>query len=177
MSYYNFAELGDLERTLFTQKHNPCVFISHKKEDEVAAIAIGNYLINTVGINIYLDTQDCTLKEAVSSENDQRIVKSIQKGLTCSSHLLCLVSDKTKLSWWVPYEIGFADKQGIDIAALKLKDVDDIPSYLKIKKALFNTKDFLQYISELGPYGAIMAKENYIRFSACDNSVLAEYTD
>lgn len=49
MSYYNFAELGDLERTLFTQKHNPCVFISHKKEDEVAAIAIGNYLINTVG--------------------------------------------------------------------------------------------------------------------------------
>ena len=26
MSYYNFAELGDLERTLFTQKHNPCVF-------------------------------------------------------------------------------------------------------------------------------------------------------
>lgn len=47
MSYYNFAELGDLERTLFTQKHYPCVFISHKKEDEVAAIAIGNYLINT----------------------------------------------------------------------------------------------------------------------------------
>lgn len=40
MSYYNFAELGDLERTLFTQKHYPCVFISHKKEDEVAAIAI-----------------------------------------------------------------------------------------------------------------------------------------
>lgn len=56
-------------------------------------------------------------------------------------------------------------------------NVDNIPSYLKIKKALFNTKDFLQYISELGPYGAIMAKENYIRFSACDNSVLAEYID
>ena len=31
MSYYNLAELGDLERTLFTQKHNPCIFISHKK--------------------------------------------------------------------------------------------------------------------------------------------------
>ena len=42
MSYYNFAELGDLERTLFTQKHYPCVFISHKKEDEVAAIAIAS---------------------------------------------------------------------------------------------------------------------------------------
>ena len=75
MSYYNFAELGDLERTLFTQKHYPCVFISHKKEDEVAAIAIGNYLINTVGINIYLDTQDCTLKETVSSADSPGTVK------------------------------------------------------------------------------------------------------
>lgn len=177
MSCHNFAKLNDLERTLFSQKDPRCVFISHKKEDEDAAIAIGSYLINTVGVNIYLDTQDCTLQEAVSSENDLRIVESIQKGLTCSSHLLCLVSDKTKLSWWVPYEIGFADKQGIDIAALKLKDVDDIPSYLKIKKALFNTEDFLLYISRLIPYWSFMPEKNYTRLSTDDKSILAKYLD
>ena len=177
MSYYNLAMLGDLDRMLFTQRDHRCVFISHKKEDEDAAIAIGTYLTNTVGINIYLDTQDCILKESVSTENDQQIVESIKRGLTCSSHLLCLISDKTKLSWWVPYEIGFADKQEIDIAALKLKDVEGIPSYLKIKNTLFNTEDFLQYISRLGPYGSIMAKEDYIRFSTCDNGILTEYID
>lgn len=177
MSCYNLAELSDLERTLFTQKDHHCVFISHKKEDEDAAIAIGNYLTDTAGINIYLDTQDCILKEAVSSENDRQIVESIQKGLTYSSHLLCLVSDKTKLSWWVPYEIGFADKQGIHIAALKLKDVDDIPSYLKIKKTLFNTEEFLQYIIRLGSYGSIMEKKIYSHLSTRDNSVLAKYID
>ena len=173
----NLANAEAWERCVFSHGKKRCVFISYKKEDEEAAIAIGAYLTDIVGVNIYLDSKDCILKEAVSADNDQLIVESIKRGLVCSSNLLCLISDKTRLSWWVPYEIGFADKQGIDIAALKLKDVDDIPSYLKIKKALFNTKDFLQYISELGPYGAIMAKENYIRFSACDNSVLAEYID
>lgn len=173
----NLANIGAFERSLFSSGRTRCVFISYKKEDHDAAIAIGSYLTDTVGVNIYLDIQDCILAEAVSSENDQQIVESIKKGLACSSNLLCLISDKTRLSWWVPYEIGYADKQNLDIAVLKLKDVEDIPSYLKIRKTLLNTDDFLQYISQLGPYGSIMAKENYIRFSKCNNRILAKYID
>jgi hypothetical protein len=173
----NLANVEAWERCVFTYEKKHCVFISHKKEDEDAAIAIGKYLTDTVGVNIYLDTQDCVLEEAVSSENDQLIVDSIKRGLACSSDLLCLISDKTKLSWWVPYEIGYADKQSMNIAVLKLKDIEDIPSYLKIKKTLLNTEDFLQYVSQLGPYGSIMAKEDYSRFSKCDNKVLTEYID
>lgn len=161
----------------FSRTKKRCVFISYKKEDQDAAIAIGSYLTDTVGVNIYLDTQDCDLEEAVSLENDQLIVESVKRGLACSPDLLCLISDKTKLSWWVPYEIGFADKQSINIAVLKLKDIEDIPSYLKIKKMLLNTEDFLQYVSQLGPCGSIMAKEDYSRFSKCDNKVLKEYID
>ena len=93
----------------------------------------------------------------------------------CSSDLLCLKSDKKRFSWRVLHEIGFADKQEIDIAVLKLKDVEDIPSYLKTKTALFNIEDFLYHISRLGPYGSIMDKEDYSRFSKCDNSVLTEF--
>ena len=173
----NLAKAEAWERSLFSHGKKRCVFISHKKEDQDAAIAIGSYLTDTVGVNIYLDIQDCVLEEAVSLENDQLIVESIKRGLACSSDLLCLISDKTKLSWWVPYEIGFADKQSLNIAVLKLKDIEDIPSYLKIKKMLLNTEDFLQYISQLGPYGSIMAKEDYSRFSKCDNKVLKEYID
>lgn len=173
----NLANAEAWERCVFSHGKKRCVFISHKKEDEEAAIAIGAYLTDIVGVNIYLDTKDCILKEAVSADNDQLIVASIKRGLTCSSDLLCLISDKTRLSWWVPYEIGFADKQEIDIAVLKLKDVEDIPSYLKTKTALFNIEDFLQYISRLGPYGSIMDKEDYSRFSKCDNSVLTKFID
>lgn len=152
-------------RCVFSHGKKRCVFISHKKEDEEAATAIGALLTDIVGVNIYLDTKDCILKEAVSADNDQLIVESIKRGLVYSSDLLCLKSDKTRLSWSVPYEIGFVDKQEIDIAALNLKDIEDIPSYLKTKTALFDIKDFLQYISRLGPHGSIMIKENYSRFS------------
>lgn len=174
---FNLANAETWERCVFSHEKKRCIFISHKKDDEEAAIAIGTYLTDVVGVNIYLDTKDCILKEAVSTNNDQLIVESIKRGLVCSSDLLCLISDKTRLSWWVPYEIGFADKQEIDIAVLKLKDVEDIPSYLKAKKVLFNIGDFLQYISKLGPYGSIMAKEDYSRFSKCDNSILAKFID
>ena len=173
----NLANAEAWERSVFSCEKKHCVFISHKKEDEEAANAIGAYLTDIVGVNIYLDTKDCILKEAVSIDNDQQIVESVKRGLAYSSDILCLISDKTRLSWWVPYEIGFADKQGIDIAVLKLKDIEDIPEYLKIQKVLLNIEDFLQYISKLGPYGSIMAEEAYSRFSKCDNSMLTEYID
>lgn len=174
---YNLANVEAWERCLFSYEKKRCVFISHKKEDEEAAISIGAYLTDIVGVNIYLDTKDCILKEAVSIDNDKLIVESIKRGLVCSSDLLCLISDKTRLSWWVPYEIGFADKQEIDITVLKLKNIEDIPSYLKNKKTILNIEDFLQYISRLGPYGSIMAEEGYNHFSKCDNSILAKFID
>ena len=177
MEYYNLATLSDWERGFRARQDRRCVFISHKKEDETAAIAIGTYLTDIVGINIYLDTKDCILKEAVSQDNDQRIVDSIKRGLNCSSHLLCLISDMTRLSWWVPYEIGYAEKQTSDIAVLKLKDVQDVPSYLKIKRTLYTKEDFLRYASHLGPYGALTAKQQFLHFSACDNAILNKHID
>ena len=80
----------------FNAQQGNCVFISHKKEDEESAKAIGNYLMQQVGVDIYLDLYDIELKEAVSLENDRKIVGSIKRGIGTSSHLLCFVSDKTR---------------------------------------------------------------------------------
>ena len=173
----NLANAEAWERCVFSHGKKRCVFISHKKEDEEAAIAIGAYLTDIVGVNIYLDTKDCILKEAVSADNDQLIVESIKRGLVCSSDLLCLISDKTRLSWWVPYEIGFADKKKIDVAVLKLKELQEIPSYIKIKKTLLNTDDFLRYVSRFEPYGSVFEDKNYEKFSSFDNSILLKYID
>ena len=177
MEYQNIAELSSLQQTLFSNRESNkyCVFISHKKEDELAAIEIGNYLLNTVGINIYLDIRDCTLKEAVGDANDKKIVDSIKKGLKLSTHLLCLISEKTKLSWWVPYEIGIADISNLDIASLKLKAVDDVPSFLRTHKVLLNISDFLQYASGITPLAYYLSENNYKRLTASDNTVLKNY--
>lgn len=174
---HNLARMNDIDRYVFSKESRYCFFLSHKKEDEVAALAIGEYLTDIVGLNIYLDTEDCILREAVSVENDQKIVESIQAGLSCSTHLLCLVSDRTKLSWWVPYEIGYAEKQGLEIASLKLAYVDDMPSYIKIKKTLNTVDDLLRYISEFGAYGSLFSEERYKQLCQMDYEELMNYVD
>lgn len=161
----------------FSLSKGNCVFISHKKEDEEAAVEIGNYLMETVGVNIYLDVNDCILHEAVDSENDKKIVGSVIRGLECCTHLLCITSDKTRLSWWVPYEIGYAEKKNLDITVLKLKDVEDIPSFLKIKKVINNINQFLHYVSSLNKYGDIFADRFYKSFSQKPYENLKKYID
>ena len=169
----NLSEESDLNRACFSKEK--CVFISHKKEDENAAIAIGKYLTDVAKINIYLDIKDCVLQEAVSTNNDEKIVNSIHTGLALSSHLLCLISEKTRLSWWVPYEIGYAEKSGIEIASLQLKSVDDVPSYLKTQKVLVNTDDFIKHISTIDHYGSVFYKLKYPILSSSDKSLLVDY--
>lgn len=158
----------------FSLQKGVCVFISHKKEDEIAAKAIGDYLIQRVGVDIYLDLYDIELKEAVSIENDRKIVESIKKGIRLSTHLLCLVSDKTKLSWWVPYEVGVAGEHKKRITTLKLKGVDDIPSFLKTEQVLKSAKEFFDYTKTLEPYGGIFSKRVY---SYDDQVRLNNYVD
>ena len=177
MAGSNFALLENWQCGISKTSSKPCVFISHKKEDEEAAIQIGKYLTDFADINIYLDINDFELKEAVSLENDEKIVDSIKKGLECSTHLLCLISDKTRLSWWVPYEIGFAENEDIDITSLKLKNVDDIPSYLKIKRSIFKKEDFYKYICEIKPLAKYSYRENYNTITSADNSIIEKYID
>lgn len=170
----NFAQCDSISRVLFSHNENPCIFISHKKEDELPALAIGKYLTDIADINIYLDLNDIELRESVSRENDEKIVHSINKGLEYCTHLLCIISDKTKLSWWVPYEIGFSVKKDIDIASLKLKTIDDIPSYLKINKVLYNVDDFIRYASGISTYGVLFSEKKYAALSSKDDSILSQ---
>ena len=162
------------QRWEFNIPQGNCIFISHKKEDESTAKAIGNYLMEQVGVDIYLDLYDIELKEAVSVDNDKKIVESIKRGIGTSSHLLCLVSDKTHLSWWVPYEVGVAGEHGKHIATLKLKGVEDIPSFLKTEKVLKSIQEFFDYTKTLEAYGGMFSKRI---ISQCDKDLLYNYID
>lgn len=138
-------EYGYLRR-LDTDKS--CVFLSHKKEDQAIAEELGNFLMKKMDVDIYLDIYDPILQEAVSVENDAKIVASITKGLKMSDILLCIVSDKTRLSWWVPYEIGVADHAGLKIASIRTKFINDFPSFLKTKQTIDQLSDLVSFISK-----------------------------
>lgn len=152
-----------------------CVFISHKKEDEKAAIEVGRFLMQQVGLNIYLDILDCVLQEAVSLENDKKIVESIQKGISCSDALLCIVSDRTKLSWWVPYEIGIAEYSKLYIGSIKLSKITDFPSFLKTQKTIDSISSFLDFISNVHNYGPTFSKFIKNDLETLDYTTLNEY--
>lgn len=132
------------------ERYKVCVFISHKKEDQDIAIELGKYLTEQLDVDIYLDLFDSELREAVSVENDAKIVASVINGPKLSQILLCIISDKTRLSWWVPYEIGMADNAGIKIAPIKTKNIDDFPSFLKTKTMLNNLTELTEFILKNG---------------------------
>lgn len=147
------------------KRNETCIFISHKKEDEAAAIELGEYISNNFNYDIYLDVSDVDLREAVSEENDEKIVASIKNGINESTSIICVISDKTKLSWWVPYEVGLADSRGISIATLKLKDIDDIPSFLKLQKNINSIDELNQHLMCMGRYGDLFKNQRNVEFS------------
>jgi hypothetical protein len=136
-----------------------CIFISHKSEDVNAAIAIGHYIRDNAGIDIYLDILDEGLQGAVQRNDHHKIVKCIEKGIATSTHILCLISEKSNVSWWISYEIGYAKKAGKGIASMKLKNIDSMPSFLVIEKQIFNKKQLDEYLQSINGFSGL--RESY----------------
>lgn len=126
-----------------------CIFISHKHEDKKAAEVIADFIMNKANIDVYLDNRDNGLQQAVKEGNDKKIVECIERGIARSTHILCLVSDYTKNSWWVPYEIGYSKKAKVSINSLILKNTNDIPSFLKIEKIYPGFKSLYSFLKEI----------------------------
>ena len=127
------ALLKEARRPLKTK---PCVFLSHYGKDKAAVIEIGKYF-DSVGVDYYLDIKDANLQHAVSDDDQALITQFIELGIMNSTHLLTILSDETKKSWWVPYEIGYAKRDGVMIAHLLLRDVQGkLPEFLNITEKL-----------------------------------------
>jgi hypothetical protein len=140
-------------------KTRPCVFISHKKEDKEACRQIAKYLSNAE-IDYYLDENDKELQRAAEINNPHKITESIKKGIRNSTHMLAVISQKTYLSQWVPFEIGYGQSAIIDndpnnnnlkLSVLTLEDISEqsLPDYLQIANIIRGTKTFNQYISNI----------------------------
>jgi hypothetical protein len=106
----------------------PMVFISHKLEDEELAAAVFEVLQERHGVACYLDKADDLLR---SLRRDPRALTSYLDGrLGQCSTLLAVVSDATKQSWWVPYEIGFLRAHDRPVAVFDRAATERLPEYL-----------------------------------------------
>lgn len=112
-----------------------CIFLSHKSEDKEAVKKIGDH-IKSKDIDIYLDVDDPNLQTAVRNDDHEAITKFIELGIHSCTHVMTLISEETKKSWWVPYEVGFGKSAEKSLSTLKLKDVSYVPSFLRITTLL-----------------------------------------
>ena len=98
------------------------VFISYRHMDRAHAIAI-NARLTQAKIKTYLDVLD------PESQTTDDITGVITRNITECTHLLAVVSEKTALSWWVPFEIGEATISNRRICSFKTGPAE-LPLYL-----------------------------------------------
>ena len=137
------------EQNQIKKSYKSCIFISYKSQDKNWAIEVGKYIKDIYKIDIYLDITDSGLQSAAERGDDKEIVKHIQNALSMSTHLMCLVSNATQTSWWVPYEVGYAKKSDKKISTLKYKDILDVPSFLKVEDVIRGSKQLNVYLSTI----------------------------
>lgn len=154
MAIYNLYEEyenGNIENLLESVSSDiDTVFISHRSIDKQKAKIIADYLNDIIKVDVYLDIYDINLKESKSNNDYKGIVDCINKGLTKATYLICLITENTKGSWWVPYEIGVADANNKEIISLRCKQrIEEIPEYLKIRTIIETVDEFSKFCNGL----------------------------
>ncbi len=81
------------------------VFISHTTSDDVVARKVYNRLTKVHEIDCYIDDIDI---ELAKNRGKSSITPLLVKRLRECDTLLAVVTENTKNSWWVPFEIGTA---------------------------------------------------------------------
>lgn len=115
------------------------IFISHKKEDEVTALTVQKTLINA-SVDAYLDVLDNTI-----ADDGEKLTKHIREKLRECTDVIVILSNNTKKSWWVPFEIGMATEKDMPIANY-LISYEILPEYLEYWPRLKNQQDVLKYV-------------------------------
>lgn len=116
------------------------VFISHSRLDKEKAREVADAL-KASSVDYYFDENDDELQLADEQGDHLKVVECIEKGLIACTHLLGIVTENTKNSWWVPYEIGSATGRGQNCAHLIASEVAKLPSYIKAARILVNREE------------------------------------
>ena len=122
-----------------------CVFVSYKGDDKRAAEKIAGLLMSA-GIDVYFDTNDYMLSVANHKNDHASVVSFIEEGVKKSTHILAVLSSRTKESWWVSFEIGSGRRKGCKIAFVALEDVESLPSYLMIAEKITSEYSLAKWI-------------------------------
>lgn len=101
------------------------VFVSHKSDDASEAIRIAKHL-DSLGLSAFVD-----VLEIEDAKDNKSLDKTLQGIICASKSLLTVVSEKTKESWWVPFEVGIAFDRDKFLGSVVLSQGVSLPLFLE----------------------------------------------
>ncbi len=134
--------------SLVEQRHlntKECIFISHQKDDSKVAKAIADYIIKA-GIDVYFDEYDSSIKLG----DPHSVVNAIKAGIRNSTRMLCLLTENSMKSKWMPWEIGYGYDR-TTVVGLTDKNISKtvLPEYLQIVSIIKGTKSLNFHLSQI----------------------------
>lgn len=115
------------------------VFISHKQEDSSSALLIQKEFVANK-VETYLDVLDSRINGGGKTLTDH-----IKTELNSCTDIIVVMSENTKNSWWVPFEIGMSAQVDMPTASFLASNVL-LPSYLNYWPRLKNVSDVKKYV-------------------------------
>lgn len=119
------------------------VFISHKQEDSETAKSLA-LMLRLNHTDYYLDVLDSTV-----AGDGKQLTDHIKQALNTCTDIMVVMSEKTRYSQWVPFEIGMAAQNDMPTVTFlsadvplpdflsywpRLKTIGDVDKYVKIRK-------------------------------------------
>lgn len=116
------------------------IFISHKLQDSDMANLIAKEL-KEIKVDYYLDVLDNSV-----TENGRELTNHIRANLNKCTDIIVVMSNITKFSQWVPFEVGMAAQKDMPTATFLKEDVS-LPDYLQYWPRLKRSTDIRKYVS------------------------------
>ncbi len=116
------------------------VFISHKNTDSTQALKLEVAFARN-GVSSYLDVLDDSI-----NGGGKELTDHIKDNLNKCTDIIVVMSEATKESWWVPFEIGMSAQVDMPTASFLKADVI-LPSYLSYWPRLKTTTDVDKYVA------------------------------
>ncbi len=147
------------------------VFMSHQQADSGLASKISAYLKLYHQIDCYLDLIDPN-----SSKAGDQLGDYLRNEMGKCTQLMAIVSGNTKLSWWVPWEIGIATEKDHPIATFA-GDSTELPEYLRKWPYLKTNSDLDAYANatKAADRSFNLRKSQYITESSARHSSTQEF--
>ena len=116
------------------------IFISNKLQDSATANLIAKEL-KELKVDYYLDVLDNSI-----TENGKELTNHIRANLNKCTDIIVVMSNITKFSQWVPFEVGMAAQKDMPTATFLKEDVS-LPDYLQYWPRLKKSTDIREYVS------------------------------